>query len=544
MRSRRPMPLSVQVLALQIVIVVVTLGVVAAAGFFHARDTLHEQYGQRSLVVAQTVANMPQTHEALAAGVPGGALQDTIERIRVATGMTYIAVADADGIRFTHPTESRIGERLSTDPSAVLSGETTITTETGTLGTTVRAKVPIIDEDGTVIGLVSVGVSTAEIGEETRSTLWTVLGYGGIALLLGVVGSWVLARRLRRKTLGLTPSEIAALYENREAMLLSIREGVVTLDAKDRITLINDEARRLLEIDGDVIGRSLRELVPSPHFAAVLDGQQEGGDTSVVSQGRVLVVSRRTVSVRSRVVGSVVTLRDRTELEVLVTELASVKGMADSLRAKAHEYSNRLHTIAGLLELGHIDEAIRYVTHESRFAQSLTEAYADELGDPTLVALLLSKSAVAAERGIEFQVSRDDDMLTARLAHAHDTVTAVGNLIDNAFDAAASSDANGGWVRADLQSEGSTLIVTVSDSGPGVDPGTADRIFDYGYTTKPQRRGAGRGIGLALVAEAAERHGGTVEIVADTAAGATFRVTLVGMLLDPVADPTPELAAT
>jgi len=542
MRNRRRWALSAQVLVLQIGIVIVTLGVVAAAGFFHTRDTLHDQYGQRSLAVARTVAALPLTHEALAAGVPGGELQDVVEGIRTATGMTYIAVADADGIRYTHPTVGRIGERLSTDPSAALAGEETINTETGTLGTTVRAKVPIRDAGGAVIGLVSVGVSTAEIGEQTRSTLWTVLGYGAAALALGIVGSWWLARRLRRKTLGLAPSEIATLYEHREAMLLSIREGVVTLDAKGRITLINDEAQRLLGVGGDVVGVALRDLVPSPSFAAVLDGDGDGSerageakDTIVVTGGRVLVVSRRAVEVRSNQIGAVVTLRDRTELENLVSELASVKGMADSLRAKAHEYSNRLHTIAGLLELGHIDEAVRYVTHESRFAQSLTEAYADEQGDPTLVALLLSKSAVASERGIAFRVVRDDAMLTVRLTHGHDAVTAIGNLIDNAFDAAAAADADGGRVDVELQASGNTLVVTVSDSGPGIDDEVIERIFEYGYSTKTGGEPTGRGVGLALVAEAAARHGGSVELAPDNVdcpGGATFRLTLVDMLVE------------
>lgn len=551
MPGRRPRTLSAQALVMQLLIVIVTLGVVAAAGFLHARDTLHDQYGQRSLAVARTVANLPDTLRALAAGAPGGELQAIVERIRVETGMTYIAVADANGIRYTHPNEDRIGEMLSTDPSAALAGETTITTETGTLGTTVRAKVPVLDDDATIIGLVSVGVSTDEIGEQTMTTLWTILGYGSAALLLGVLGSWVLARRLRRKTFGLAPSEIATLYEHREAMLLSIREGVVTLDARGRITLINDEARRLLHVGADSVGMSLRDLVPSPHLAAVLDGGHDGthddADTSVVSHGRVLVVSRRPVTVRSNEIGAVVTLRDRTELQDLVSELASVKGMADSLRAKAHEYSNRMHTIAGLLELGHIDEAVRYVTHESRFAQSLTEAYAEELGDPTLVALLLSKSAVASERGIELRIVRDDTMLTAHLAHSHDTVTAVGNLIDNAFDAAAGRGADGGWVEVDLRASGRSLVVSVSDSGPGVEPSDREHIFEYGYTTKPMSnptgdrasanserggRGVGGGIGLALVAETAERHGGSVELLTDgpVGSGATFRVTLADML--------------
>jgi two-component system, CitB family, sensor kinase len=537
-RHRRlfPTTLSARLLALQLVIVVVTLAVVAVAGFVNVRQTLYDQYGQRSLAVARTVANMPATQRALESGDPGGALQAIVEAIRIETGMTYIAVADDDGIRLTHPNPERIGERLSTDPSAVLDGETTISTETGTLGETTRAKVPVFGGNGDVIGLVSVGVSTTEINHHTLMTQrWVIAAVSG-ALGLGVLGSVVIARRLRRQTCGLAPAEIATLYEHREAMLLSIREGVVTLDADGVVTLINAEARRLLGLEGigsAVEGTRLHEWVTSPHFAAVLDGQHDGEDTTVVSDGRVLVVSRRPVSVRNREIGAVITLRDRTELEGVVRELATVKGMADSLRAKAHEYANRMHTIAGLLELGHIAEASRYATSESSIAQALTESYAQQLGDPTLVALLLSKSAVAAERGIELRVVRDDALLAAQLAAPHDTVTVVGNLIDNALDAAATAGRPQRWVEVELRADERTLIVTVSDSGPGVAGDDAEHIFDYGYSTKPASPdGASRGIGLALVSESVARHAGTVELVDSPGGGATFQVTFPDMLLD------------
>jgi two-component system, CitB family, sensor kinase len=538
-RLFRPTTLSAQVLAIQLLIVVVTLVAVAVAGYFHVRDTLYEQYGQRALAVARTVADLPETHQALVTGDPERRLQDLVETIRVDAGLTYIAVADEDGIRLTHPNPERIGERLSTDPSDALAGRTVITTETGTLGPTVRAKVPIFDEDRAVIGLVSAGISTSEINRHTWLSQRPVILLGAGALALGVVASVVVGRRLRRKTFGLAPSEIATLYEHREAMLLAIREGVVTLDAEGRITLINGEARRLLGIEGDVEGVRLTDRVRSIQLAALLDGRYEGA-TTIVSQGRVLVVSRRPVSVRDRQIGAVITLRDRTELEGLVSELASVKGMADSLRAKTHEYSNRMHTIAGLIELGYVHEAARYATDESRLAQALSESYANDLGDPTLVALLMSKSAVAAERGIELRVVRDEAMLTARLVDAHDAVTVIGNLIDNAFDAVLIGGRDESWVEIDLRADGTTLIVSVRDSGPGVAAEDAAHIFEYGYSTKTSAEDGVRwqGIGLALVAETAERHGGTVSLVPEDRRGASFVVTLGEMI---AATPAPEV---
>lgn len=530
---RRPWSLSTQVLVVEVVVVVVALVAVASASFMHTRDTLHDQFGQRALVVARTVADLPATRDALERGVPGGELQRLVEQIRIDTGMTYIAVADGDGIRFTHPNEERIGERLSTDPSDALAGRTTISTETGTLGPTMRAKVPVFNADRDIIGLVSVGVSTSEIGAKTRHAMWVVVGYATGGLALGVIGSSFVARLLRRKTFGLGPSEIANLYENRQAMLLAMREGVVAVNAAGNITLINDEAQRLLGLDGDVMGQELRRLVPSKHFASLLDGAH-GGDSSVMVAGRLLLVGRRPVLVRSDVVGAVITLRDRTELESILTELASIRGVADSLRAKAHEYSNRMHTIAGLIELGHGDEALQYATRESQFAQSLTEAYVEELGDPTLVALLLAKSSAASERGIDFHVVRDERLVTSRLAHPHGVITILGNLVDNAFEAVGST-VGGGWVHVDLGADDRALIITVKDSGPGVDDQHAPQIFEYGFSTKSASApNVSRGLGLALVAETVAHHGGRIELVeqsSDDAFGATFRATLPDALL-------------
>jgi two-component system CitB family sensor kinase len=194
-----------------------------------------------------------------------------------------------------------------------------------------------------------------------------------------------------------------------------------------------------------------------------------------------------------------------------------------------------MHTIAGLIELGHVADAGRFATSESRIAQALSESYAQELGDPMLVALLMSKAAIAAERGIELRIDGDETMMRGRLVDAHDAVTVVGNLIDNAFDAALQGGPDA-RVDVDLRADGSTLVVTVSDSGPGVPPDDADRIFEYGFSTKSAggRNGAGRrGIGLALVAETAQRHGGSVVLV-DPAAGrgAVLRVTLGDMLVE------------
>ena len=194
-----------------------------------------------------------------------------------------------------------------------------------------------------------------------------------IALALGGVGS-VLARRLKRQTFGLEPREMVGLLEQREAMLHGIREGTIATDRQGRITLINDEARRLLRLPEDAEGRRLENLLPAGRVHDILTGEASGTDQVVIARDRVLVVNRMPVIVRGETIGWVVTLRDRTELESMVRQLGDARSLTDALRAQAHEFSNRLHTIAGLVEMGRYDEAIRSSTESSAVSQELTES--------------------------------------------------------------------------------------------------------------------------------------------------------------------------
>jgi len=526
-------------LAFQVAIVVATIAVTSAAVYLNARDQLRNQYGQRALAVGRTIAQLPFTVEALESGQPGGELQELVERIRVDNGLTYIVVGDLDGIRFTHPNPDNLGLRVSTSPADALAGDTTIVVETGTLGETMRAKLPVFDGDGEIVGFISAGIATTEIGAALNRALFTVLACGSAGLAAGLAGSWVFARRLRRATRGLAATEIATLHEHREAMLLSLREGVVTLDPSGTITLINTEAQRLLGIAAtppeELIGQRLTDLVTEPGIARIAV-QPGAGDQTVINQGRLLVASHRPVTIGDDPVGSVLTLRDRTELQHAVGELQTAKRVTDSLRAQAHEHLNRMHTVAGLIELGHTDEALAFIMKQSRHAQSLTEAYQAASGDPTLVALLLAKSADAAERGVDLRLTYDPVVQASSLAHADDVVTAVGNLVDNAFDAATAVD-RPPIVALDLTSDGTSLIATVADSGAGVPDADRRRIHELGFSTKGVN---GRGIGLTLVNASAERHGGRLELLEPTPdglGGAVFRITLPDMLLTPVGTP-------
>ncbi|TMF45873.1 MAG: sensor histidine kinase, partial [Chloroflexi bacterium] len=408
MRSVRRLRLSLasQILVFQLAIVLGALILGAAASYLNESRQLDQRYEQRSLNIARSVAGMPSVGDGLRDSDPSRTLQPLAEGIRKASGASFVVIAGANGIRYSHPNASMIGKPIDEDYRTVLAGHTWVGVEHGTLGVSARGKAPIFDGQNRVIGIVSVGFLEGTLSEQLAAMLPQLAFYLLVALALGVAGSLLLARRLKRQTFGLEPGEIASLLETREASLHGIREGTVATDVDGRITLINDEACRLLRLSSGSVGQRLTDVLPPGRVRDLLIGEVTGADEVVLAADRVLVVSRMPVVVRGRTIGHVATFRDRTELEGLLRELDNARSVSEALRAQAHDF--------------------------------LTEALLERVGDPVLGALLLGKSAVAAERGIQFRLS-PDSRLDGDAGHPRDLITVVGNLIDNALDAAATS---------------------------------------------------------------------------------------------------------
>jgi two-component system, CitB family, sensor kinase len=532
MRIRWPRRVSAQVLLMQLAI---TAGVTAlATGLFLAplSHQLDAQAESRALAIAQSVAADPDVAEALASSrpTPGNPVQAEAERVRSRTNALYVVVMDTRGTRWSHTDTDRIGEHVSTDPSVALGGKDIMQIDSGTLGRSARGKVPLRDGHGRIVGAVSVGIAYNSVRNRLLASVPGLLLYAGAALAAGVLAAVWASRRLQRATHGLAFADISALLDEREAMLHGIREGVVALDPQGRVRLVNDEAQRLLGIGGDAAGRRLDELLPAGRTTDVLAGRAEGADLLTVSEGRVLIANRMPTEDG----GAVVTLRDRTELELLGRELDSTHGLLDALRAQDHEHANRLHTVLGLLELGLSEQAVEYVAEVADTQRASAEEVAERVQVPLLSALLVGKAAIAAERGVALRIS-SATWLPDRVVDPRDLVTVLGNLIDNALDAARSA------VEVELRAERTTLVLRVSDDGPGVAPELRERIFTEGWTTKQSPAHRGRGLGLALVRRLAERYGGMARVGARAGGGAVFTVVLPEALAS--AEFTAELSA-
>ncbi|GAB3205284.1 ATP-binding protein [Marinactinospora thermotolerans] len=528
---RTPLSLTGHLFIAHVLLLTVALGTTGMLWIVQHEREIDRHYTERVLVIARSVAALPQIHDALELEDPAAVIDPLTDRITAATGAQYIVVADPTGIRYSHVDDSLIGQRVSTPPGPAARGREWTGVQTGTQGRTVRAKVPLFGEEGDVVGYVSVGVLESDVESVAAGALPAIVATIAAVLAFGAAGAYLLSRRVRAKTHGLEPGEITALLEGREALLYGIREGVLALDAAGRVTLVNEPARLMLGLADDCEGRRLEELPLDARLHDVLSGADPGTDRVVLAGRRVLVCNRMPVRVRGEDSGAVVTLRDRTELELLAGELDGARTLTQGLRAQGHEFANRIHTVAGMLELGAYDEARAFLEELSAAHVRTSADIAGRIGDPALAALVLAKSAQAAERGAELRLAPTTELPGALPgALRSDLLLVVGNLLDNALDSVAGGTGDEGeeWVELMLMrhrvSRGPArdlVEVRVTDSGPGVDPALTDEVFSLGFTTKVARDGGPRGLGLALVRRTCEERGGevTLERAADAEEG-------------------------
>ncbi|WP_426366662.1 sensor histidine kinase [Streptomyces sp. E-08] len=516
-----------QVLLMQLAIA--TGVTVLATGLFLAplSAQLDDQAMRRALAIAGTTAS-PRLAADLTGSRPSarGPVQAESERIRTSTGAEYVVVMDTRGVRWSHTDPAQIGRVVSTDPSAVLAGNEVMEIDSGTLGRSARGKAPLRDAGGRIVGAVSVGIEYDSVRDRLLAAIPGLLAYAGGALAAGALAAYLISRRLQRQTHDLAFSDISALLAEREAMLHGIREGVVALDRHGSVRLMNDEAQRLLGVGPEAAGRPLDEVLGGGRTADVLAGRVTGEDLLTVRGHRVLIANRMPTDDG----GAVATLRDRTELERLGRELDSTRGLIDALRAQDHEHANRLHTLLGLLELEMHEEAVEFVTEVVGVHRATAEQVTEKVHDPLLAALLVGKATVAAERGVSLRLA-PDSLLPDRLVDPRELVTVVGNLVDNALDAVAGTP--GARIEVSFRAEGRTVVLRVSDSGPGVPEDRRELIFTEGWTTKALPSHGKRGLGLALVRRLAERRGGTAGVVDGSEGGAVFTVVLPDALTDP-----------
>lgn len=533
---RGELTLAAKVLLLQLVVIAVLLTAVGVLSIRQSTADFAEERGAQMRSVAEYVAVLSplrsqlervRSGEAEASDTPR-ALAPYVE-LGILSGATDVMVVSLDGTVLAATEPSRVGERAVLGDSDALEGRGWSGDVEPDGERAVAAHAPVISEaDGTLLAVVAAEIVYPPLADRVATAAPDLVLFLGLGALLGLAGTWVVSRVVRRSTRGLGTTELANLADQREALLHAIREGVVGVGTDGRVTVMNDAARATLGLEGaEPVGRAVDELGLDPHVVALLTG--EGADVQdalALVGSRVVVFNRGRASTGGRGIGTVTTLRDRTELVSLQGQLSSNLSITDTLRAQTHEFDNRLHTISGLVQLGEYDEVAALVGTLTRHRAEVGERVAKRLADPGVAALVVAKHAVAEERGVTLELDPGSRLPALAPDEVADLTAVLGNLVDNAVDACAGApDATVElWIHADEEA----VHVRVRDNGPGVPEELRDAVFVRGFSTKEDVLG-GRGIGLPLVRMICAQRGGDV-VVDDAepggASGAEFRVVL------------------
>lgn len=550
-RGRIDLRLATQVLLLQLVIVTLTL--IVAFGLFAAfnRARLDSQYHVHATDIARVVASSPTVITNIARydtapltptpelidDLAAGPIQGVASRVEQRTHVLFVVIVNADGIRVAAPQGDKLGRHVNADVTAPLAGRETTSHDDTIFGRAIVAKIPVFEPGSNrVLGVVIVGLSTKAFDEQFSRNLRVMAVMAGVLLLIAIAGSTVLARRWRGLTLGLRPAEITGLVRTQAAVLQGIGEGVLAADTSGYTTFVNDEACRLLEI-ANKTGRPVDQIGLTPRVLDVFEAADSAPVLASVGE-RIVVVSARPVSREGRALGTVLVVRDRTDVESLTRQLDAVQVMSTVLRAQRHEFANRLHLLNGLLQAGHVDEGLQYL-EEILGSGPLGSALPgiEAIRDAYLQAFLAAKGAAAREAGVTLTIG-ENTWVSGRLGLPVDVTTVVGNLLDNAIDAARTGSSDVKEVEVELLQNGSTLHITVADSGDGVAPDFVDHLFTEGTTTKPDSGiPGGRGIGLALSRQISRALGGDLWLASAGDAelrlrGAEFIARLPGVMVE------------
>jgi two-component system CitB family sensor kinase len=548
-RMIRGWSIAARLLVLQVAFITALTVVATVWLLADARNDVDGEAAAKSMTVATSIAANPFVLESVSSADPTALLEPYAVELMRETETDFITIMTPDRVRLTHPDPAEIGRQFLGTVTPALRGESFTETYTGTLGPSVRAVVPIEDGSGEVVAIVAAGVTVDNISQALGGRLAIVFATAALTILLGAVAAWLLSRYLRRVTWGRGPEEMSRMFAYYEGVLHSVREGLLLVDTRGCLLLYNDQAAEFLGLPFERPAEpvAVRDLELPGALGDLLAGGERAVDEVYFTATNVLVVNQElTVSSAgpARILGTVTTLRDHTDLQKLSGELQTMRTLSDALRSQTHEFSNRLHTIVALIELGRTAEAIEFAANELDVGQELADSLVASVEEPVLTALLLGKSAQARERGIDLEL-RIDERLGQLAVAPSDLVTIVGNLVDNALDAvtpgleveAGEAPAGAGVVGApetsarepgarptvtvELLRDGDGIVLRVSDNGAGF--ADVARAFDRGYSTK--RAGEhGRGIGLALVDQAVRRLRGTVEVRNESGAVVTVRL--------------------
>ncbi len=496
--------LMIRIVSLMVGGLVLQLFILATFFLYQMSGVIEEQIGQRALQVSQTISIMPSIRDALEQQDPQGIIQPLAEKIRHTTGAAFIVIGDKEGRRYSHPVPERLNQFMvgGDNTEALVFGKSYVSKAVGTLGPSLRGKVPIFNNQQDVIGIVSVGYLLTDIDTIVTEHQTQAMLYIGISLALGLLIAYLLAQRVKSLTDGVEPEDLIILFQERNAILESIREGVIAIDSQGKITMINQAALKHFDIASSTqhTGKPIQSVLPETRMLEVLQSGKAQFDQEFLVHDQEFIVNRIPIHHQDQIAGVVTSFQKKTEIDALAKQLSQIEQYSDLLRAQTHEYSNKLNTISGLISIKAYDKAIELIDQETSGYQELIHFLVKTVSDPLLGGFLLGKYNQAKENKIDLQINRDSSM---RHIPAHinreKLLCILGNVLDNAFEAVNRMPLLQRRVWFFMTDLGNDLVFEIEDWGIGIDPAIEDQIFQKGVSTK---EGLGHGVGLYLARQA------------------------------------------
>ena len=452
-------------------------------------------------------------------------LQQYCLQVAQTTKSQFVVVFDMNSIRISHPDSEKIGQPVvGGDEQDALTGKEYVSKSQGTMGDSLRAFSPVYDDNGQQIGAVVVGIALNNVQQVVDKSQKMIYFCTVIGLFIGAVGAIILARKIKNTLLGLEPFAIAQMVEERSAMLQSIREGIIAVDQQANITLMNHEARRLLNLAGmqcDPVGKPVFNYVPNTHLEKILISGKAEYDQEQQLNGVNILTNRVPIRVNEKIVGAIATFRDITEIRSLAEELTGVSSYVEALRAQAHEFMNKMQVVLGMINMECYDQLAEYINRIANEHKVEINFVGRRIRDAVITGFLLSKMSQAREMGIELILEEQSFMPEPADPNVtHNLVAILGNILNNAFDSMATSPQKKATLL--IQYENKELKIKVTDTGLGMDDATARLIFKKGFSTKDKNRG----LGLGLVKANLELLQGNIEFFSAPEKGTIFYINI------------------
>ena len=504
-RKFRPRKLKTKLVLLIFALVFFQVSIIGTFSIRLISNLLEEQIGSRALKVSQTVSLIPEIRKGLEEGdLKKSKIQAIAENIRRVTGAQFVVVGDKNGLRYSHPVKERIGfHMVGGDNSPALDeGKSYISKAVGTLGPSIRGKVPVLDHKGAIIGLVSVGYLIENINLITTTYQIKILALMTVILIIGIAVALRIAKSVNKAIFDLEPHEIASLLRERTATLETIREGVIAVDSQGTITTINQSAFKTIGLKPvkNAVGQPIKSIFPGTKILDVLASGEAQLDRELTRHGFEIIANRIPIFSNGKVDGVVSSFRRKDELDILTKELSQVQQYSELLRGQTHEYSNKLHTISGLIQIGAYDKAIELIGSETSGYQKLIHTLLSIVRDPIIAGTIMGKYNRSKELKVVFEIDPDSSMSDIPPTIKREKiVTILGNLLDNAFEAVLQAENTKNLIRLSMIDFGNDLIFEFDDSGDGIAEGDYEKVFKKGFTTKEKQ---GSGMGLYLVEQA------------------------------------------